>query len=258
MAKSHASTNVAQWLLYAERLLLVFREFQNVRIPRTDAGVSDVHLLGYSLLARTSSNFSGVVTLVRAALPVEARTLARCCIENMFYQVNLLKEGKDFVRQMAEADVLSRDMRAQSILERPEDRDLDEIFDADERKNIQSFLKELRKEWPKRRSIEPKKLASKGPVARAYLIYSQLSADSAHPSITSLERYVDHKDAIATLKFVEPPTNKELVDAMIWACIGAIGVFVAGSEMLEAVELNEKIDKMAQEYNRLANPTGKL
>ena len=155
-------------------------------LPRVGAGsVSEVHLLCYSLLARTTSNFSGVLELVRAALLVEAQTLTRSCVENSFYLFGLLSEGESFVRTMMEADVASRDVRGQAILERT-----DGTADDNLKKDVQSFLKALRQEFPKARSTEPKRLAYKGPLARAYLIYSHLSANSVHPSITSLQRYV--------------------------------------------------------------------
>jgi hypothetical protein len=253
MGKIPTSANLPQWLSYSERLRSGYREFHNVRMPRGEGGVSDVHLLGYSLLARTSSNFSGAVVLVREALVIEARMLARSCIENSFYIAGLLREGADFVRQMAGADVASRDVRGQTILERSGLDGEGEIFDESDRKNMQAFLKSLRQEWPKARSIEPRKLAGRGPLARAYLIYSQLSADSAHPSITSLNRYVTRKEGTATLNFAGTPANEELVDTLTWACLGSLGAFVAGSELLQATELNKKIGALAEEYGALAN-----
>jgi hypothetical protein len=247
-------TNVAQWLSFADRLRATFREFHNVRMPRTHNVVSDVHLLGYSLLARTYSNFCGVVTLVREALVIEARTLTRSCLENSFYLVGLVKDGEKFVREMAAADVASRDVRGQTILRRLDLKGQQKAFDEKERQNVQAFLKGIRKDWPNARSIEPRKLAGKGPMAGGYLIYSQLSADAAHPSITSLNRYVTRERGVATLKFAEAPTNEELVDTLTWACVASIGAYIAGSELLGATELNEKIATRAEEYNRLANP----
>jgi hypothetical protein len=116
----------------------------------------------------------------------------------------------------------------------------------------------MAKDWPTARSIEPKRLAENGPFAGAYLIYSQLSADAGHPSIASLGRYVTRKDGTAELHFEESPTNEELVDTLTWACMGALGAFVAGTQLLHATELNDKIDTFAQEYHRLANPKGRV
>ena len=69
-------------------------------------------------------------------------------------------------------------LRGKTILER---RDLAEeecIFDEADRKGIQEFLRNMAKDWPTARSIEPKRLAENGPFEGAYLIYSQLSADA--------------------------------------------------------------------------------
>jgi hypothetical protein len=251
--QSSSATNVARWLSFSERLLTAYREFRSVRLPGAGVDVSDVHLLGYALLARTTTNFCGVVTLVRAALLVEARTLARSCLENSFYIVGLLLDGDSFVGVMTEDDVLSQKIRGQIILERRDLKEQGGVVDTDEHKSVQDFLKLLRQSWPKPRRIHAKALATKGPLAGGYLLYNQLSADSAHPSLTSLGRYVDRQAGTPTLNFSVAPTNEELVDTLTWACLGSLSAFVTGSELLQAVKLNAKIAELAEEYHKLAN-----
>ena len=243
-------SNVATWMSLADKMSDTFAKFRSVEMPREPGkAVSDVYLLGFSLLARTSSNFNACKMLIRAALIVEARIMARSCIENGFYLVGLLKEGESFVQTMATAEVGSRAVRGQTLMERGPDG-----LEDDVRTDLARYLKEMRTAWPKARSIEPRKLAPKGPLKDAYVAYGQLSADAAHPSLSSLDRYVSRRGGVATLTFVSTPTNEELADTMTWACIGALAAFITGSELFRAAALNAELSVLAEEYHRLANP----
>ena len=50
-------------------------------------------ILALALLSRTLSNLKGVAILTERGLAVEARTLARCCYENLFMVGNACLEG---------------------------------------------------------------------------------------------------------------------------------------------------------------------
>jgi len=52
---------------------------------RSPAKVGDPKIIAVLLLIRTLSNFRGTVNLLRADRIVEARTIARCCFENLFH-----------------------------------------------------------------------------------------------------------------------------------------------------------------------------
>jgi hypothetical protein len=44
-----------------------------------------------------------------------------------------------------------------------------------------------------------------------------------------------------------------LEDTLLFACVAALSVFIAGSELLQTADLNEKIASLAREYRQLAD-----
>ena len=252
MTKSHASTNVPKWLAFTDRAEAVFAKFEKLPIPIGAKGASDVHLYGYALLARTASNFHGLMILVREGMVVEARTLARSCIENSFYIVKLLKEGEPFLEKILEADAASRDRRGQFMLEQGIK------LDDDVKQRLQTYLKESRRAKPKPQSLEPKGVALKGPFLQKYLAYTQLSDDAAHTSKTSLDRYVKRGGGKAVLSFKPVETNEEMVDTIVWASLGSLGTFLAGTDMFKLFDLNKEVASLCEEYHALANSDGQL
>src|SRR5258707_7559912 len=61
-----------------------------------------------TLLARTISNFNGVMVLLNNSLVVEARMLMRCCWENVFYLTGIARQGEEFVEEMLAGDLTTR------------------------------------------------------------------------------------------------------------------------------------------------------
>ena len=59
----------------------------------TEQGMLHPRILALALLSRTLSNLKGVAILTERGLAVEARTLARCCYENLFMVGNACLEG---------------------------------------------------------------------------------------------------------------------------------------------------------------------
>jgi hypothetical protein len=82
------------------RLLEASKQLVNAcKLTVTARGILDLSVLAYLLLCRTISNFEGMVLLEKHRLVVEARTLARCCVENLFLAAGLHEEGDAFARQ---------------------------------------------------------------------------------------------------------------------------------------------------------------
>jgi hypothetical protein len=237
------------WIEFAERLVLKVDEFESAPIPVVEGSASNIHLLGLALTARSRGHFVGAVALAKSGMVADSRMLVRAIIENQFYITGLVTEGEGLVKEMMEADQASRNRRGRFILERPT-----KLADAEVRENLQRYLKLSRKQNPKPRSLDPKGVARKTPVNDAYLIYSQLSDDAAHPSITSLNRHLLIEGERAALQFVAPASTDELADTLTWACLGMIGVCVSCSQLLHNVRLNAEIATLAEEYGRLANP----
>ena len=62
----------------------------------------------------------------------------------------------------------------------------------DVEKRLRESLREINKKWPDVKPLNPKGFALSGLLRDGYLIYSQLSVDAAHPTVTSLCRHVGH------------------------------------------------------------------
>jgi hypothetical protein len=80
------------------------RVFESASIwnKEPDAGAADPKIVAVLLLIRTLSNFRGTLILLRTDRIVEARTLTRCCFENLFTIAALREDGQRFVLEMAE------------------------------------------------------------------------------------------------------------------------------------------------------------
>ena len=93
------------WYEFADRLeKTAIRMFEELELPTNQR--KDTYAI--TLLARTISNFNGVMVLMNAALAVEARTLMRCCWENAFYLTGIAKRGEKFVDEMLTNDLTTR------------------------------------------------------------------------------------------------------------------------------------------------------
>lgn len=94
------------------------RIFDTANAPVTLKGFADEKVLGLMLLARTVPNVTRTVPNVKGALApvearciVEARTITRCCFENLYWVVGLAEEGDAFVRKMRDDEMSPRARR---------------------------------------------------------------------------------------------------------------------------------------------------
>ena len=71
--------------------------------------------LALTLLARTISNLKGALILLDARRIVEARTITRCCLENLYWTIALTEKGDAFVLQMRDDDLGHRKATGQAI-----------------------------------------------------------------------------------------------------------------------------------------------
>ncbi len=66
-------------------------------------GGRDPKIVSLALLCRTISNFKGAITMVREGLVTAARTLTRCCYENLIWAAALNERGSEFVADQSES-----------------------------------------------------------------------------------------------------------------------------------------------------------
>jgi hypothetical protein len=88
-----------QWLALGHRLYERGKAiFDHSNVLESEAGTKDPKVVALTLLARTMGNFQAAVLLLDNGHVVEARAMARCCYENLFWIAALAKKGEEFVR----------------------------------------------------------------------------------------------------------------------------------------------------------------
>jgi Family of unknown function (DUF5677) len=189
---------LSEWIEFAETLgQLGYDIIGGKRITHTAKGFLEPKVLSITLLSRALSNFRGAIILLTNGLVVEARILVRSCYENLFWIGGLIAEGDKFAQKMLHADVKSKHARVEFIFE--QGIKLSEKLE----KKLRAQMRDMKKKSPKPQPLHPQDVALGGVLRDGYLIYSQLSADAAHPSLESLNRHI-----------VRLPNNERIIDVV--------------------------------------------
>ncbi|MBV9858560.1 MAG: hypothetical protein JO038_00425 [Alphaproteobacteria bacterium] len=219
------------WLAYAERCYETGRRIlERHKTNITDPILIDPKILSVLLLTRTCSNFQGVIALARLGLVVEARILARCCLENQFTAVLLSENGPSFIRKLVDDDEATRKSRGEFLLKHTRHED----------DYLRSLLRNLKKS--KRRTLSPKRMAdAAGPIGKGYAFYAQMSADAAHPTVESLTRYISANQS----------KRDEIWTTVNMACEALIGVITFVDGIFDGVA-DPDLTNLIQEMGRQA------
>jgi hypothetical protein len=240
--------DINAWKAYTHQLLSAGGTiFANAEIPVTEEGAADIKILGLTLLARTLSHTRGVLTLVDANRVVEARTITRCCFENLFWVSGLIEEGKEFRQAMLHDEIKRRTARGKFLFESR----IELTTNAEQR--LRDWIKE-HSALAKSDALNPKQVAALGPVANSYIFYAQLSSDSAHPSIDALNRYVvaDRDNEIRALDLEPVVPDAELVDTLSLACMAVLGVLVGVNQLIGGTNGGKDLRALSDEYKALS------
>lgn len=213
----------------------------------TEKGFGDPKILAIMLLSRSLSHFRGVFHLIDIGLVVEARILVRCCFENAFWIAALIADGDKFANEMLQDEVRSRKALGELALsKKPELAE-----EVEER--LRAQLRDFKKRWPNAQSLRPKSVAMAGLLGEGYIIYSQLSADASHPTLTSLNRHVgrSEQDGDRLIDVAPTPKDEEIVMTWDWACNAMMGACVAVNEMLGGTPAGQRLGALAERYHTL-------
>lgn len=213
----------------------------------TEKRFAEPKVLAIMLMSRTLSNFRGVITLIENSLVVEARILVRCCFENAFWMAGLHSQGDKFVTKMLHDEMRSRHVRGEMALSKKP-----QLLEHVE-KNLREQLRKINQKWPDAKSLSPKDVALSGLLRDGYLLYSQLSADAAHPTVTSLHRHVGRRetDGEALIEVVPTPKDVEVIMTWDWGCNAMLGACVAVNEILGGTPAGQKLGEIADSYQAL-------
>jgi len=239
------------WRKYAEKLVGIGSElFGYAEIPITEKGASDARVVAMALLCRTISNLKGTTILVDAGRIIEARILARSCIENLIYVGALREEGDKFVKEMALDGLANRKALAEILLNR-KPKDAEQKWEAP----LRAFLRRHKSGQNVKKSLSPKGIARDTMVRDAYVFYAQLSGDSAHPTTDALSRYfvrTKESDRPERGLDMEPlPKATEQIETIKYACEAGLGVCVGVNEIVGGTAVAASIAQAMNEYETI-------
>ena len=248
-----------KWIEFASRLLNLCVEIQRTSdVPVTEKEFAEPKILALALLARTYMNLKGVIAVAKEGLVVEARTLARSCFENLFFVPNLIEKGDEFVKAMYDHERRSLRSQGEFLLEGHLD-DLDP-FAAEVATRLRVRLREIKDLSPNAKLLHVKDVASATVLKRAYLFYSQFSADAAHPTIRALKRHliqtVENGERVLGLDIHPVERGAEVADTVNIACNAVLGVCVAVNQILGGTAADPLLKQLFVEYEAM-NGTAK-
>lgn len=219
----------------------------SANLKLSEKGFADEKFLAMTLLARTLSNMKGAILLLRAKRIVEARTLARCCFENAFWLAGLLEDGPSFTTKMLNDEMRNRRSRGEFIFKH------ELPLDAQTADKLRDYLNKAKNEFPNSRLIKPQDAVEKTALKRSYIFYSQLSSDSAHPSIDSLNRYVvpHQENEIGGIDLEPLVTEAEIDDTFQLLCLAVLSSLVATNQILGFTAGGNSLEMLAEKYMAL-------
>jgi hypothetical protein len=95
-----------------------------------------------------------------------------------FVTTTTRKALQRFVLEMGEDHKASRKARAEFLMQQTGD-----LPDTEWQPKLRAFIASLGKGQRKGKSLDPKKVAARGPLFKGYVHYAELSADAAHPIV---------------------------------------------------------------------------
>ncbi|OAJ56900.1 hypothetical protein A6V36_32430 [Paraburkholderia ginsengiterrae] len=239
----HRADNAA-WFSFAERLNRLGQSLLHGLSVTTGEG-QDSRLLAMLLFTRTLSNFQGAILMAERGMIVEARTLARSCLESTFCLAAMECGKEDFANEFRRATLQSRKARANFILKVPDRLQYTDVESADRLRAYAARLNEYPEDLS---SLKFEQLAERVGLADMYLFYRQLSADSAHPSIEALCRYIG--DA-GNVKWGPNCDSTEIGDTVNIACHFLIGACAYINDIAQNDEFANSLGAHFTEYKEL-------
>ncbi len=226
--------------------------FNAADLPETEEGARDPKAVALTLLARSLSAMQAADLLLENNFLVEARTVTRTVLENLFYSAALTKKGATFVRDLELDDITIRRKRAKGLIDFFEKQG----DQAERHAQLKAYRDQLWETHGKTAEINMLNAALDGGVADAFIAYRELSTDAAHPSAASLSRHViGHEDPEGPAFTISAPPvldAAEDVDTLELLCMAMLGVIVAVNEILGGVAAGERLDGLGDDYLALS------
>lgn len=218
-----------------------------------DKTLSNPKVIALTLMCRTVNNFGALRVLIENEFVVEARTLARCCYENLFWLGGLTAKGDEFVKQMMDDHELSTIKRGKELMQWAKKQEGKLDFEGP----LAAFLEKMKAQSSAKSGVVHKNAADAGKIGEGYIIYRTLSTDSAHPSIVSLSRHVGQKTEAGieylTIVGEPPPDSAEIDETLEFGCSSLLGACVATNQMVGGTPSGQALSALFDEFKKLSN-----
>lgn len=180
---------------------------------------------------------------------VEARTLVRCCLENVFHLGALLRGDTKFVKEMVGSEVSRRKAMANWMLNSKSSVSSQEMAER-----LRKYVQHMTETWDNTQQMNFERVAERSEVHLLYLHYRLLSGDSAHPTVTALERYIvpaEDQGGVHSVRWGPDYGEATIPDTLETACNVATAACVIFTEMIGDAEGNRQVAEIAEDYARL-------
>ncbi|MFI4973426.1 MAG: hypothetical protein ACHP84_02680 [Caulobacterales bacterium] len=139
----------------------------------------------------------------------------------------------------------------------PESGLLDRPLRVEAEDKLKAQLRAIKKQKPNAHGLNPKGVAHDGPLADLYMVYSQLSADAVHPTMTSLNRHTVRGDdpSERTIDVVPALQEPEVLATIDWACNAMLVVCVGVNQILGGTAAGRKLETVADRHRALEDET---
>ncbi|WP_168075281.1 DUF5677 domain-containing protein [Caulobacter sp. SSI4214] len=206
--------------------------------------------LAQLLFVRTLSNFQGAILMAERGAVVEARTLARTCLETVFALGAAVKMDQTFVHKMIANDMGSRRTKAYWLLERSNQ---DEFLAPESQAELRGFLDKLQSENTPTGGFPAEDMARRGGLHDLYIFFRQLSSDAAHPMLDALNRYVDDRQGGVGADIMWGPdcSSAEIGPTIELACCFLLAGTVAFKEIANATDFDDMLEAHWLAYKKL-------
>ena len=198
------------------------------------------------LLIRTMSNFQAAILLIGRGMTVEAQTLVRGCYENAFWMGFFFHQPTTASAAFEFDEKRSQSSRRDAFL-----RIVDGVGDKVTQDNFRQLVGDAQPK-PAGRGYSLEELAIVAGMHSQYAFYRQLSADSAHPSLHSIDRYLDTNDTGDWIGFILGPDNVGVHDALSLACHSLFTALAAFGQLVGRTEDDEPLAQVYQRYRQVA------
>ncbi len=213
--------------------------------------------LAQLLFVRALSNFQGVILMAERGAVVEARTLARTCLETVFALVAAVKMDAAFVDRMVANDMGSKAKGANWLLNRADRAD---FLQPEAEAGLQAFLDRLRTENEPTGSFMAEEMARRGGLDGLYVYFRQFSADAAHPMLDALNRYVDDGQGdVGPIVWGPNCGAGEIAETVVSACCFLLTASVGLNEIANVPGVGDELGAHYDVYKVLiqaVEPTG--